>query len=96
MLGLAPGVVYVAGRGEPVSSSVFRLDRTAGQPSEMAGSTALPGEKPSWLTVSLTTPRSLSSMSNATSERGSARHAAAVSSARPASAAHSGVKVCQV
>ena len=41
-------------KDDPVSSSVFRLARTAGHPSEIAGSTALPGAKPSWVTVSLT------------------------------------------
>jgi hypothetical protein len=35
---------------DPISSRVFRLDRTAGHPSEMAGSTVLPGAKPSWVT----------------------------------------------
>ena len=58
---------------EPVSSRVFRPARTAGQPSEIAGRTLLPGAKPSWVTVSLTVPCPTSSMSNATLERGSAR-----------------------
>ena len=39
-------------KDDPVSSRVFRLARTAGHPSEIAGSTALPGAKPSWVTLS--------------------------------------------
>jgi len=70
--------VYEVRKDDPVSSRVFRLARTAGHPSEMAGSTALPGAKPSWVTVSLTTPWPTSSMSKATLERASARQAAAV------------------
>jgi hypothetical protein len=68
-------------KDDPVSSRVFRLARTAGHPSEIAGSTALPGAKPSWVTVSLTTPWPTSSMSKATLERASARQVAAVASA---------------
>ncbi len=39
-------------KDDPVSSRVLRLARTAGHPSEMAGSAALPVAKPSWVTVS--------------------------------------------
>ena len=67
-------------RADPVSSRVFKLARTAGHPSEIAGITALPGAKPSWVTVSLTTPWPTSSMSKATLERASARQVAAVAS----------------
>src|ERR1700751_385644 len=81
---------------DPVSSSVFRLARTAGHPSEIAGSTALPGAKPSWVTGSLTTPWPTSSMSKVTLERASARQVAAVASSMLTAAAHSGVIVCQV
>ena len=70
-------------KDDPVSSRVFRLARTAGHPSEIAGSTALPGAKPSWVTVSLTVPWPTSSMSKATLERSSARQAAAVALALP-------------
>ena len=81
---------------DPVSSRVLRLARTAGHPSEMAGSTALSGAKPPWVTVSLTTPWPASSISKATLERASARQAAAVASSMPTAAAHPGVIVCQV
>src|ERR1700677_2964854 len=57
---------YVDGSGEPVSRSVFRRERTAGQPSEMAGSTRLSGRKPSWVTVNLITSAPRSSRSYAT------------------------------
>ena len=88
--------VHEVRKDDPVSSRVLRLARTAGHPSEMAVSTALPGAKPSWVTVSLATPWPTSAMSKATLERASARQAAAVASSMPTAAAHSGVIVCQV
>ena len=45
------GTAYDSGRAVPVSSRVFRLARTAGQPLEMAWRTSLPGSKLSWMTV---------------------------------------------
>src|SRR5215472_6996952 len=93
---LSAAAVHEVRKDDPVSSRVLRLARTAGHPSEMAGSTALPGAKPSWVTVSLTTPWPTSSISKATLERASARQAAAVASSMPTAAAHSGVIVCQV
>jgi hypothetical protein len=56
---------------------------------------AAPGEKPSWVTVSFTTPRPASSMSKVTFERGFARQTRAVASSMPTSTAHSGVNECQ-
>ena len=61
------------GRAAPVSRRVFRLESTAGQPCEIACRTLLAGKKPSWMTVSFTTPCPTPSMSKATFERGSAR-----------------------
>jgi len=53
---LSAAAVHEVRKDDPVSSRVLRLARTAGHPSEMAGKTALPGAKPSWVTVSLTAP----------------------------------------
>src|ERR1022692_877335 len=74
-VGAAPAVA-----ADPVSSRVFRLARTAGHPIEIPWRTLLPGSKPSWTTVSFTTPCPASSMPKATLERGSARQASAVAS----------------
>ena len=87
---LFAAAVHEVRKDDPVSSRVLRLARTAGHPSEMAGSTTLPGANPSWVTVSLTAPWPTSSMSKATLERASARQAAAVASSMPTAAAHSG------
>ena len=57
------------GKGEPVSSMVFRLARTAGHPAEMPCRTRLSGSKSPWTTVSLATPLSSGSMSKATVDR---------------------------
>src|SRR6185312_12356815 len=82
-------------RGSPVSSSVLRLAITAGQPWLMPASTLLPGSKPLWTTVSLTSSP-WSSISKLTFERGSDANSLYVASSKPLLFAHSGVNVCHV
>src|SRR3954451_7554904 len=84
-----------AGGAPPVSSSVLRFARTAGQPPLIRRSTSLPSSNPSWTTVSRTLAPS-GSMSNVTFERGSAAIAVSSSSANPTLAPNSGVNVWNV
>src|SRR5690349_20814942 len=68
---------------------------TAGQPTLTISATVLPGAKPSWMTVSLTTPSPAGSISNVTVERGSPAILAESASSQPKRLASSGVKLCQ-
>ena len=68
-----PGRLRARGQGRPgLQKRLEARDQTAGHPWLTPSSTPLPGTKPSWTTVSLTTPGPASSMSKATLERGSA------------------------
>src|SRR5262249_35728687 len=79
----------------PVSISVLRLDRMAGQPWLTEARAALSGGSPSCTTVSLTSGPAGSS-SNVTFDRGSAATVSRNSSVKPTFSANSGVKSCQV